>query len=538
MWSLSPSAQTDVGELRELLRRPAAQPESFAQLLLRRLALHGEPAALPVVLDALQKGVCRPLAAAAIHRLLMELPPGDLPHLERVFGRAYGWLCSSEVTKKDVAGAAGFGAHRTAVLGLLSLHRNGHVRHEALAELGRVHSGDELRFLLLRLNDWVEPIHRDARELVQQRLASDYLEHFLAALPLVVRLMACRRRDLRDLVVGLVESLVGSGLLEQAFAHRDRDSSRCVAELAMTTAGVDRQKLVEIGLRSSDPVIRLRYARFAKGSPPEAALEACGQMLGDRFMPVRREGLLLKAELCPELRDEIWCACLFDRSRSLRELARFQLRGFKIDIADVYRRAVSESEADWIAVAGLAETGDESDLPLFRELLGSSSCRIRAQAVVGLGRLGSEQDRDRLAASLRDSSSRVAGEAARQILSQPANVGPEYWEQLLTDDLPDHGGRVILRIVFGLGRWASLPTLLRVAATGRPALAQYADKMLELWSTPPRSLRIFTRPTDRQRQQLLEALADARQSLRPKLLAELFVWLTACGLVPPPRKSL
>ncbi|HAY81485.1 MAG TPA: hypothetical protein DCY79_16900 [Planctomycetaceae bacterium] len=123
----------------------------------------------------------------------------------------------------------------------------------------------------------------------------------------------------------------------------------------------------------------------------------------------------------------------------------------------------------------------------------------------------------------------------RPITVQPhaARLGAEYLASLITADTPEHGGRSILRMVFEIGKWQSLPVLVRAAAMNVHAeIAFYAERLIELWFTPPRSVRVFTRPTESQRKQLVDSLAAARQEMRPEFLADISKWLKTYHLNP------
>ncbi|MFI5461079.1 MAG: hypothetical protein ACHRXM_37200 [Isosphaerales bacterium] len=128
------------------------------------------------------------------------------------------------------------GSTRTSVLGLLSFHRNGYVRHEALRLLAQSHDGSELPYLLIRQNDWVESIRADARRAVQARLDEGYLPDFVGNLPLVVHLLAFRRHDHADLVrqvIGMLVQPEHDELLARAIRSQDRTVRRSVIRLAL-----------------------------------------------------------------------------------------------------------------------------------------------------------------------------------------------------------------------------------------------------------------------------------------------------------------
>ena len=83
------------------------------------------------------------------------------------------------------------------VLGLTSFHPDGYLREKALHALAARHSGIEIPFILLRLNDWVKEIRTVAREAFDERLTPEYAVHFVMNLPLVLRLKDWERGNLK-----------------------------------------------------------------------------------------------------------------------------------------------------------------------------------------------------------------------------------------------------------------------------------------------------------------------------------------------------
>jgi hypothetical protein len=81
------------------------------------------------------------------------------------------------------------------VIGLVASHSNGFVRAAALEVLAQSVDGQEIPFLSLRANDWVEPVATRASEFLISRLRADNRHAVLNALPFIVPVLGQRRRD-------------------------------------------------------------------------------------------------------------------------------------------------------------------------------------------------------------------------------------------------------------------------------------------------------------------------------------------------------
>ena len=131
--------------------------------LLHEIGFSGEAGAIPeiacLLVDA--SGPVFRAAVEAVHRLLQTLTPFELAGLDqriRMIGACdrgldYGWR------KLWPSGLRRFGSSEFAasLFGLASFHNDGYVREAAVNGLSALDDGQELQFLLIRLNDWVAP---------------------------------------------------------------------------------------------------------------------------------------------------------------------------------------------------------------------------------------------------------------------------------------------------------------------------------------------------------------------------------------------
>ena len=419
---------------------------------------------------------------------------------------------------------------RSSVLGLLSFHRNGYVRHEAIRLLAQNDDGSELPYLLIRQNDWVEPIRADARHAVQARLGERDLTKFVDSLPLVIHLLDFRRRDHSDLVRQLIAILVQprhDELLAKAILSEDRETRRSVVRLAMDATAEHTPRVIAHALRSNDGVIRLCASRRVRECSPDALLERTLEGLErDRFMPVRREAFLIRSQISPDSGQEVWHQALLDGSASIRELARFSLRKLgEVDFSTFYRRAVVEQPTSLAAFCGLGETGDRSDLPLIRGSLKSRLPSRRRSAVCAFARLGGDSVIPELTECLHDDSPAVVRETRKHLERFPSLLDGDRLCQMVMVDGRPHVRTTALWLIDTMGKWRCLPWLIRAATHGDRATADLAQGLIERWFAPPRCNRVFTRPSPAERQKMADSLADSRQGMDETFVCRLEVWL-------------
>jgi hypothetical protein len=142
--------------------------------ILEQIAASGELRVVPALLEILaRKDSLSDYAAPAIAQLVRRIAPAQLAWLDEQARRWYEYGPTdawSTLRPEDVPGLARRAGFDPAVIGLLASHGSGFVRAAVLEELARIVDGREIPFLVLRANDWVEPVAARALELLAHRL--------------------------------------------------------------------------------------------------------------------------------------------------------------------------------------------------------------------------------------------------------------------------------------------------------------------------------------------------------------------------------
>ena len=449
----------------------------------------------------------RAAAASALESAIDAAPMERLDQEERQSGSWWGYEPPWEgLGPDDVAKLRREFGPRASLLGLLTLHHSGYVREAAVRELANVEEGHDLRFLLRRLNDWVGPVRDAAREVVRLRLHDGAVPHWLRLLPETIDLLRCGRVDqaeVVDSVLGLLLAPRHAAALEEAILALPRPSRARFFRRALAIEGADVARLIRYGLELEDPVVQLRSARkgIELAAPPER-YELLLRLSRFRSMPVRRIALLARAEADAGRAVSVWNEALLDSHRSIRELAQVSLRAAGVlDVAEEYRRALRLDPDSVPALLGLGESGGIEDIPRFEAALRSPLASRRAAAVEGLARCAPDESVDVLLESLLNESPRVVREAKKQLsvhLDLLRQGGRDPLRTLLASlDRARSTASItaIIDLISLLGKWSSLPALLRLWSSPVEEFAIAARRAAERWFTPPRCHRVFTSPS-------------------------------------------
>ncbi len=370
---------------------------------------------------------------------------------------------------------------------LSSFHPNGFMREDAIQRLAEWHDGRELRFLLLRVNDWVPQVRDAARNAVVARLTRDYAPHFAKHLGLVTRLQRSRRVD-HSGPLRAISQLLSSApdrLLQAMNEHRGE--ARRVIFRVLAESRADDAKLFRAMLHVDDPAIRVMAMRML---PVEENRDVFESVFDDPAGSVRAQALMLAAD------DSRLESALLDRNGAVRDVARHRLRDRGIDFAALYREAL-QGDRIAAAIAGLSETGTRADAGRVAAFLTHAHPSVRRAAVRAVLALGGEAYVDPVTPLLSDASRGVSSQARRSLMPHGATLHvPTLWA-MYESASADHVRRNLLALMTALPKWESITLFVRAGAH------EHIARWNEFFNRRPAA------PTARQLQALEEALAKS-----------------------------
>ena len=461
--------------------------------LLRDIGFSGEAGAIPEIASLLtdSHGAVWRAAVESVHRLLQTLSPFDLAGLDqrmRNFGatdyggnQAWRKLRPSDLRRFTSSEFA------STLLGLASFHNDGHVREAAVNSLSALNDGQELPFLLIRLNDWVEPVREAAADAVNARLHSDYAPQFLRNLRLVLRLQTCGRanRALVEAVCELLRNPKCLEVLQAGMKSDDRALRRASFQLASGAEESVRSIIIKTAMTDKDCVARAwAVRRFLPEATPDELASVAIPMLGDRFMPVRREALWALATKRPDLAGEPLRNALLDPHAGMREVARqFLSADGQFGIRQFYLQALEQRDASALgaAIRGLGETGQANDTALVVPFLEAAQPRLRRAAVYAVGKLNVELFGEKLTKLLADEMPGVSREALKALTPKARHQSLEELWKLVAQDQRLFVRQNALSLILHFGKWQKLPPILLACADGDVQLSGCAQHALRDW---------------------------------------------------------
>jgi hypothetical protein len=304
-------------------------------------------------------------------------------------------------------------------------------------------------------------------------------------------------------------------LLHPLLETSTRELSNAVIQMAIELRDMNFSELILIACRSKHPSIRQLGASLLKNSGELwTNSELVQRLRADCAPSVRREVLLFEAGNRPAGAIELWRKALLDRNGTLRGLARYSLKELgEQNLAHHYRAALSSNRNDRTALSGLSETCDSSDAELFTAELQSPFAKRRCIALRALARLDGEAHTNTLIEAVDDPAPTVSREAYR--LARTAVRAPhiELVESIAQRCKHGHSWRNALSLLKAFGKWPSISKLIRATTHSDSQFRIIAWREFESWFEAPLLLRVFTKPTSAEIDDIQTQLERARLAL-------------------------
>lgn len=430
----------------------------------------------------------------------------------------------ARIQPDDLRRLEGFRGAYASLMGYASLQPNGYVRQEAARRLRAITSGEEIRFLLLRLNDWVTAVRNEAEHAVAERVQPERAAAFADHLDLVLRLPGWLRSGQLESYGRITALLTGPELLpltvkalKSGAPGNRKAAARILGELSGSTLETLLPEVVE------SPHLEIRYWLLSVVLPklePAAGLAMARRFLADRVASVRGAALRMVAAMDSGAAEPFLLEALWDRSPAVRESARFLLRkSGRDDLASIVRgrlRAAPERDLAGL-VAALGETGTPDDAPQVFGYLSDARPRVRAAAVRGLARLDLPAHASVIVDRVRDVAPSVSRASREMLERRPELLDFDVIERIYALTSARHARIHILALMTHAGRWRVLRFLLDVSGGG-DELSELAIERLRAWVS--RGVRAFVAPTSREWSAASDALTKSLPMIGP-LAAEI-----------------
>jgi HEAT repeat protein len=278
-------------------------------------------------------------------------------------------------------------------LKLLACHFNGFIREKALTILSSRSLSGLVPILFIRTNDWVQKIRLIAYTELWGKIDNLSIDELLESIFLIDQLRRRQRVDhekLLDFIDKKLSSDDAIEKLENLLHSSENGISKISFELCNRLTN-DKRKLLHKAIASPNPVVRLRTLKSSStafsGMELKLFLE---KFTHDDLGSIRKQAIYLLVEHFPKGVKNTLHALLFDTNKGVRESAQFYSQRLCDDIpSDIYKSQLKQGDQKNISsiILGLGESGCKADWFLISPYLNHHRPKIRAAALMSIGRL-------------------------------------------------------------------------------------------------------------------------------------------------------
>jgi HEAT repeat protein len=431
------------------------------------------------------------IAYQIIGGLLRNVTPHRLKFFDRnwrnrsAFYEYYDEEYKPEFPQKDLEKVDLNSKESSFVFGLLSFYPNGHVREAATKALAAASNSPVIPFLLIRANDWVNPVRNIALKALQRRIKAKDAAGFGNSLPLVDDLLDCKRHDHKELVTSIYK-LLGSGESDEHLLEGLRSGCQFTTRSCIRVATeFHRHQVCKLALSCNDDVTRLFAAKYLLDqSPPETAKQLAGQLLNDRFAEVRSEALRTLIRYNVSELFKLLENALVDRTPSVRQLAGFYIHKiYNTDLAEFYRSRLPSLSGRMksTCILGVGIYGKKEDVSLLVPFLTEQTAGVERAVIRSIAMLDLDNHAELLMNALQSRRPGVSKEACLALQKSTDLQDLECLEQLMLTHHHLHVRVNALGVLSHGGKWLVLRSALQALNSKEEVLTQHAIQVLTQW---------------------------------------------------------
>lgn len=270
------------------------------------------------------------------------------------------------------------------IIQISSQNRNGFIREKSVDELIEVKDGNAIRFLILRLSDWVESIRDKAEMGIVQYKKTEFLLYLIQNLYLFEKIEKVERVNLSQISNDIFNFIIkeNENYVLENFSHFS-EKERIILAKKISCANEIPLSFKKIFLSDKNFIVR----SFALKNFELLENLEIENLINDNSSKIRLQ-TLYEIEKRDGLAD-IAINFIDDNSKAIRELARFTLNAKKIDFATIYIRNLKEGKNVIGSIFGLSEIQSKESIDSIIPYLNSKKISFAKSAFAALTTLDS-----------------------------------------------------------------------------------------------------------------------------------------------------
>lgn len=283
------------------------------------------------------------------------------------------------------------------ILAILTMYSNGYVREDALKELAKIDDGFKLKYIMVRINDWVLEVRNVAKNELINNIKIKYLKDFVDSL-LIIRRIEFWSRDNHEDVLRFIKDFILDenkyDILFDCFKHtKDFFVKRELFNYLLNIKS-DPKLILDYGIKSNDVLIVNNAVKKIKEIINDDNKNEIFNLLKEsknKFCRIKAIDIL--EDLNKDTKDYI--PFLFDSSCGIRDYCRFKLRKKEVfDFRKIYLEELEKNNYKLACIlSGLKDVGLKEDSKIFKNYIDYKNMKIKRIALFGMFSLNDEEDK-------------------------------------------------------------------------------------------------------------------------------------------------
>lgn len=378
------------------------------------------------------------------------------------------------------------------LLGIASLNSSGYVRENAVKELARIKNGDGLKFILLRLGDWVAAVRKAATEGTLSFLEITYIDDLLKQLPTIDWLLKVERVDLSELHDRVVQFILSQDFSEEFYNKIKRLDDKTRLRFYKAFLSNKHPTKEQIGKISADKnfLVRLELIKHLSAFDTDTQKELIAGFMHDQSARVRLDALYASKNFSPYFDNQI-NELLSDETASVRELSRHLLKDKRINFTTLYRQRIAEQQFLSGSLLGLSETGNSEDLPIFEQYINAEKSKLVVACLTAINKFNADRAQQYSLELLVHPIKKVRDKAV-EVLTKSSDAATLQKVRDIYAKSNFDVKKTILKLYNKVGGWNIVGDLLLALADENANIQNLGWQLLDKWKT--KATRLFTTP--------------------------------------------
>lgn len=380
------------------------------------------------------------------------------------------------------------------LLGIASLNSSGYVREKAVKELTRQRNADGLKFILLRLGDWVAAVRKTATEAISYFLESAYIDDLLKQLLTIDWLLKVERVDLSKVYNQIIQFILSQEFSEELYnkiKQLDDKTRLRFYKAFLSNKHPNREQLNRI-IRDKNFLVRLELIKHFSSFNTTVQKEMIAGFLQDQSARVRLDALYASKNFNSEFDNQI-IVLPSDEVASVRELSRHLLKDKKIDFATLYRQRIAAKQFLLGSLLGLSEAGNSEDLLIFEQHISSEKSKLIVACLTAINKFNSDKAKNYSLKLLVHPVKKVRNKAI-EILSKSSDTATLEKVRNIYSRGDCEIKKTILKLFNKIGGWTIIADLLLALADENVNIQNLGWQLLDKWKL--KATRLFTTPPE------------------------------------------